>query len=178
MASTLELIKNILDEEMEMPEGRVWAYNANVNIPKDGKLFIILSYISRTPWTNNIKYEATSTGMQSHQSINLVEHILISLISQNTDARERAYEAILAMNSYFSQDLQGKNKIHISTIGEIIDRSFLEASSRLNRFDTEIKVFRSFDKIKDVDYYDKFNVEVWAGDSPISKQFIQIEGDN
>jgi len=177
MVSTLEIIKNILDNELEMPENRIWAYNANMNIPKDGQLFIVLSYISRTPIANNIKYKPTSSGMQSHQSINLNEHILISLISQNTDARERAYEIGLAMNSYFSQKQQNKYKIHISTQNDIVDRSFLEASSRLNRFDVEINVFRAFDKIKDVDYYDKFNIDVWAGDSPITKRTIKIKGE-
>lgn len=157
MASSLDIIKQILDTEMQMPEGRVWAYNADIDLPKDKNLFIILFMTSRNPISNNSKFVSTSTGMNEVQSMNVVEDIIISLVSQNTEARDRAYEVHLAMNSYFSQKLQAKNKIHISTIGDVYDASFLEATSRLNRFDCRIRVFKAYDKIKALnDYYDKF----------------------
>lgn len=154
--STLDYIKQILDKEMDMSSGRVWAYNGNQDIPKDKNLFIILSYRQKTPYSNNTKYVDTEDGMNEVQSINMAEDILISLISQNTEARDRAHEVNMALNSFYSQQIQEFNHFHISTINNIEDNSFIEATSNLNRFDVECRVLRGYEKIKPVDYYDKF----------------------
>lgn len=159
---TLNILKQIIDNQMQMPEGRVWAYNNDVDLPKDPNLFIILFMTSQKPYANNIKYVPTSEGMNEVQTINLVQDVIISLVSKNTSARDRAYEIPLALNSTYSHNLQVKNKMHISTLGDIYDASFLESTTRLNRFDCKIRVFRAFDKINNVDYYDKFNFEIWT----------------
>lgn len=154
--TTLEILKNIIDEEMNMPIGRVFAYNASQDLPKDKELFIVLSYMSRTPYSNSSKYIYEAEGLKENQSISLKEDIIISLISNNIDARERCYEVEMALRSQFSLQLQQKHHIHISQIGMAYDASFLEATARLNRFDVRCTVFRSYTKIKDVDFYDKF----------------------
>ena len=92
----------------------------------------------------------------------MVEDVIIALISRDTSARDRVQEVFLALNSYFAKDLQSKNKLHISWIGEAYDKSFLEATSMLNRFDIRIRVFRSYEKINNIDYYDKFSFETWV----------------
>ena len=43
---------------------------------------------------------------------NTAEDVLISLLSRNTDARDRAFEIPMALKSAFSQYIQEKNKIH------------------------------------------------------------------
>lgn len=159
---TLGIIKQILDKQMEMPPNRVWAYNSDMDLPKDPNLFIVLYYGERTPISNNSKYVETEDGLNEVQTMNVAEDIVIACISQNKEARERAHEVHLAMNSTFSRQLQAKNKIHISTIGSVYDSSFLEATSRLNRFDCRIRVFRAYEKINTVDYYDKFSLQSWV----------------
>lgn len=162
MTSPLDIIKQIICTEMQIPKTRVWAYNSNVDLPKDNKLFIILHYGARTPISNTVKYVETADGVEEHQSMNVCEEIFISLLSQNTEARERAYEVQMAFNSTFSRNLQMKEHVHIAILGDVMDASFLEATSRINRFDIKTKVFRSYSKIKSVDYYDKYNFETWT----------------
>lgn len=155
--SSLDIIKQILDKEMQMPTGRVFAYNSNVDLPQDRNLFIVLHYTAKTPYSNNIRYENTKDGkLVEHQTSNFVEDILISLMSVNQDARDRAHEVLMALRSNYAQVLQEQNRVHITTQGDIIDKSFLEATSRLNRFDVRAKIYVSYDKITNVDYYDKF----------------------
>lgn len=154
--SSLDIIKQILDREMDMPQGRVFAYNSNVDLPQDRNLFIVLHYTAKTPYSNNIRYENTSEGLIEHQYSNFVEDVLISLMSVNQDARDRAHEVLMAFRSNYAQVLQEQNKVHITTQGDIIDKSFLEATSRLNRFDVRAKIYVSYDKVTNVDYYDKF----------------------
>mgnify|MGYP006945366417 CR=1 FL=1 len=155
--SSLDIIKQILDKEMQMPQGRVFAYNSSVDLPQDRNLFIVLHYTAKTPYSNNVRYENTKDGkLVEHQMSNFVEDILISLMSVNQDARDRAHEVLMALRSNYAQVLQEQNKVHITTQGDIIDKSFLEATSRLNRFDVRAKIYVSYDKITNVDYYDKF----------------------
>lgn len=154
--STLELIKTILDNEMEMPEGRVFAYNAAQDLPKDKNLFIVLSYTEKQTTSNNIKYVATDTGVNAVQSVNTIEEVLISLLSVNNEARDRTQEVFMAVNSDFARQLQEKEHFHIQTTGSAYDASFLEATNRINRFDIKLNVFRGYDKIKSVEYFDKF----------------------
>lgn len=162
MNSTLDVIKQIIDEQMNMPVGRVFAYNSNVNLPEDSDLFIPLYYAERKPIANNSKMVTTEQGVEEHQSINMVEDVIIALISRDTSARDRVQEVFLALNSYYSRNLQAVNKLHISWIGEAYDKSFLEATSMLNRFDIRIRVFRSYEKINNIDYYDTFSFETWV----------------
>ena len=156
MANSLEIIKNILVNEMNLPKTRVWAYNADMDLPKDNKLFVILHYGERRPISNNVKYVSTDEGLEEHQSMNVVDDVIISLLSRGTDARERAHEVHMAFRSTYSQQRQAKEHVHISILGDVYDASFLEATSRINRFDCRVRVFNSFDKIKTIDYYDKF----------------------
>lgn len=154
--STLDLIKNILDRRMRMPAGRVWAYNGTQDLPQDNDLFIILSFMDTTPYSNVKRYKETQTGLQEVQTINAAEDVLISLISRSTQARDRRYDVSKALKSDYSQYIQEKYKFHISTINSIVDRSFLESTARLYRFDVTCRVIRTYETIDDVDFYDKF----------------------
>ncbi|MBO5927381.1 MAG: hypothetical protein J6Q32_00825 [Clostridia bacterium] len=154
--STLDIIKTIIDKQMNMPTDRVWAYNGTQNLPQDTGLFIVLSFMNRDPYANVSRYEPTQNGYIEKQSVNVAEDVLISLISVNTDARDRVFEVPMALKSAFSQYIQEKNHVHISTIGQVMDSSFMEATSRLNRFDVTCRVIRTYEQIIDIDYYDKF----------------------
>lgn len=162
MAGVLDILKQIICEEMDLPVDRVWAYNSDVDLPTDTGLFIVLHYGTRNPISNTIKYVETANGVEEHQAINICNEVFISVMSQNTEARERVHEVQLALNSTFSRNLQMKEHVHIAILGDVTDASFLEATSRINRFDVKTKVFTSYSKIKSVDYYDKYNFETWT----------------
>lgn len=154
--SSLDVIKQIIVNEMDIDKSRIWAYNSNIDLPQDSNLFIVLHYGERSPISNTIRYKTTKDGLNEVQSMNVAENVIVSVMSKNNDARDRAPEVVMAMNSTFARDKQAKNKMHISILGDVLDNSFLEATSRINRFDIRLRVFVSFDKIKAVDYYDKF----------------------
>lgn len=156
MTSTLDYIKQILDKEMNLPIGRCFAYNGAEDLPKDNDLFIVLYFGNRSPYANNIRYKNEVEGLKSIQSYNVAEDIEIALISRNTTARDRVHEVYMALNSIFSQYIQEKYHFHISTTGDVLENSFLEATSRLHRFDVTCRVIRTYEKENNIDYYDKF----------------------
>lgn len=158
MSDTLNLLKQLIDTQLNMPKGRVWSANSDNTLPKDKKLFIVLKIDEVKPYANNLKYEYTTEGVNEILTTSVAEDITIALLSRNTEARDRAYEILQALNSTLSQQLQEKNKMHISRLGNIYDASFLEATAFLNRYDVRIRVIRSYEKVNPVDYYDKFSI--------------------
>lgn len=158
MSDTLNLLKQLIDTQLKMSEGRVWAANSDNPLPKDKKLFIVLKIDEVKPYANNLKYEYTADGVNEILTTSVAEDITIALLSRNTEARGRAYEILQALSSTLSQQLQEKNKMHISRLGNIYDASFLEATAFLNRYDIRIRVIRSYQNINPVDYYDKFAI--------------------
>lgn len=155
--NTLDILKQIICEEMELPDDRVLTNNSS-DVPTDSGLFIKLYYGMLNPISNNVKYVETVDGVEEHQSMNVCEEVFISVMSQNTEACERVHEVQMAFNSTFSRNLQAKEHIYISILGDVSNAS--EATS--HRFDVKTKVFRSYSKIKSVDYYDKYQFETWT----------------
>ena len=139
-----------------MPPGRVWADNGTQDLPQDRDLFIILSFMDTTPYSNTKHYKETQNGLQEVLTINAAEDIMISLMSASTQARDRRNNVSQALNSDYSQYIQEKYGFHISTIHTVRDSSFLESTARLFRYDVIIRVLRTYEEVDDVDYYDKF----------------------
>ena len=109
MSDTLNLLKQLIDTQLKMPKGRVWAANSDNSLPKDKKLFIVLKIDEVKPYANNLKYEYTVDGVNEILTTSVAEDITIALLSRNTEARDRAYEILQALSSTLSQQLQEKN---------------------------------------------------------------------
>lgn len=161
MAEPISIIRNIIIKEMDLKPDRIWIYNADAPLPKDSGLFCILSLNAQNPFSNNVKYEDSleDDTLNEVQTMNVQADITVSLLSKDDSARSRAYEVQMALGSTYSQQMQEKNKMHISRIGNVIDASFLEATSRLNRFDVDCVALYAYKKVKPVDYYDKFPID-------------------
>lgn len=173
---TLDILGQIISNQMNISIDRIFAQNQTQDLPKDEGLFVVIGYMARTPYANKTKYDIVNNQYTEKQSLNMAEDILISLVSRNNDARDRAYEVSMALKSTYSQYLQEKNHLHISTIHEILDSSFLEASARLNRYDIRCRVIRGYYKQHSVSYYDKFYFEAWVKENnDIKKESFNIE---
>ncbi len=153
---TLNIIKDILDKQLQMPKGRVFAYNSEIDLPKDGDLFIVLYNAENEVFANNNQIKNSENGLIENQSLNQAETIIVSLCSKGRKATQYAPYALMAMRSTYAEQLMEKYHCHISSTTNIRDMSFLEATAMLTRKDFEIKIFRAYDTINDIDYYDKF----------------------
>lgn len=161
MTEPISVIRNIVMTEMGLNPERIWIYNADAPLPKDSGLLCILSLNAQNPYSNNVKYEGDieNDTLTEVQEMNIQADITISLLSKDESARTRAYEVQMALGSTYSQQMQEKNKMHISRIGKVVDASFLEATSRLNRFDIDCIALYGYKKVKPIDYYDKFPID-------------------
>lgn len=149
----VKIIADIISHELDLPAERIFIYNDGRELPKDDNLYIVLSVMSRPPFGVKSSYRESNNGLVEVQTLNVKETIIASAVSKNTDARTRAYEVQMAVNSVFSEQLQELYGCHISMIAPVRDMSFLENTARLNRFDTEITVLCAYEKVQDIDYF-------------------------
>lgn len=154
----VKVIADIISHEMDLPNDRIFIYNDGRELPKDDGLYIVLSVMSRPPFGVKSSYKETEDGLVEVQTLNVKETIIASAVSKNTDARTRAYEVQMAINSVFSEQKQEEYGCHISMIAPVRDMSFLENTARLNRFDTEITLLAAYEKVKDIDYFNTIQV--------------------
>lgn len=155
----VKIIADIISHEMNLPPERIFIYNDGRTLPKDNDLYIVL-YVNRTPpYGSKTEYVETEAGLVEVQTLNFQQTIMASAVSKSTEARQRAYEVQMAVNSTYAQQMQEKYGCHISRIAPVQDLSFLETTSRLNRFDTTIIVLSAIEKRQVVDYYDQFPYE-------------------
>ena len=150
----IKAIADILCNQMNLTPERIFILNDSRTIPNDDKLYVTIDLIMNAPFSADVKYTEDLQGYQEVQSLAIKQTIVVSLISRNSDARTRAYEVQMAMNSTYSQQSQEKYGYHIASISPIHNRSFLEESARLNRFDTELSIITAVQKKQVVDYYD------------------------
>lgn len=157
----IKALADIICNQMNISSSRVFILNDNRQIPNDSELYVTLDIIMQAPFSSDVKYKETTLNneqvYQEIQSMSIKQTIVVSLVSKNSDARKRAYEVQMAMNSTYSEQSQESNGFHISSISPIHNRSFVEATARLNRFDTEVTVITGIEKKQNVNYYDTFN---------------------
>ena len=152
----IKVIADILCHKLNLPASRVFLFNSTNELPKDDGLYIALQQTEFPPFGVKSEYKTINGEYKEVQSYMTKSMITISLVSKNTDARLRRYDVNLALNSVYSQQMQEKYGFHIAKCSPVANRSFLEASSRLFRFDTEVTVITGYTSSDTIDYYDQF----------------------
>lgn len=150
----IKAIADIICHEMQINPDRVYLFNDVRKLPTDKDLFVVLDEQDFAPHGASLDYKEIKGVFTEIQTLNVKKKITISLISKNTDARTRQYEPQMAMNSTYAQQVQEQYGFHVSTTSAVVNRSFLEETARLNRFDTEVMLTTAFEKKQAVDYYD------------------------
>lgn len=149
----IKAIADIITHEMNIAPERVFLFNDLRKLPTDAGLFVVLDEQDFAPHGAELKYKEVNSDLIEVTTLNVRKKITISLISKNTDARTRQYEPQMALNSTYAQQKQEEYGFHVSTTSAVQNRSFVEETARLSRFDTEVMVTTAFEKTQAVDYY-------------------------
>jgi len=149
----IKIIADILSHELNLNDDRIFIYNDGRPLPKDNGLYISLCINEIIPFANNNKTGDINETFSEKQSLNYRQKIIASVISKDNTARIAAYNAVMALNSTYSQQIQEQYACHIAKIAHVTDASFLEETSRLNRFDVAINVISWAEMTKEIDYY-------------------------
>lgn len=153
----IKAIADILVNQLNIESSRIFLMNSLRELPKDDNVFIVLQEVTFPPFGLKKEYKTINGTYTEIQSYMTKQIVTISILSKNTDARLRKYDVNLALNSTYSQQIQEMYGFHISSVNPVANRSFLEETSRLYRYDTEATVITAYSKQSAVDYYEVFD---------------------
>ena len=117
VGDALDILCDIIQTEMGLPEGRVYPWNGKSFQPHDSGLYIPISFMPLKVYANNRKQNPVM-----YQGIVYSQHVLVKgiadihLKSRSSDARDRKEELIMSLASSYSQSQQQLNAFKIFSI--------------------------------------------------------------
>lgn len=141
--TTMDLIRMILINQMNMQQDRVNIYDNKWVVPDIEDMFITVEYRSAKTLGNNTIFcnNATANAPTEVQVINTLEKIVVGVFSRNDEAQLRKEEVLMAIHSSFSQLFQESYGFKIAKAADIEDLSILEGAAMLKRYDIELSVY-------------------------------------
>jgi hypothetical protein len=152
------IVRDIIKTQLGLSDEDIWLENQGLRIPETSGLFIVLSQVNSTSFSNNTKYieNETQDGIVETQSMNTQEEIAIDVFSKNREANIRKEEIRLALNSYYSDQQQEIFQFKIANINNpFLNISAVEGEGMLNRFRLTVTVLSWYSRSAPVDFYDK-----------------------
>lgn len=155
-----EYIVDIIRTEMDIPQQNIWIQSQNRKIPPQSKeLYCVVGVTNFKPISSKSRF--LSESLEEEQTMYGRCDVQVDLMSRSNEARIRRSELLLALSSYYSKNVQDSNCFRIFELPTMfINTSGLQGGSDINRFTLIIPTMISETKIRSVEYYDKFKIEV------------------
>lgn len=181
-----EYIVDIIRKEMNLSQQNIWIHSQNRKIPPQSQeLYVTVGCVDFLPISSKSTFkfvDATETVDAYGNEIQTVygrASVQIDILSRSLEARIRRAELLMALNSYYSKEIQEKHQFRIFELpSRFINTSSLEGGSEINRFSLIIRAMISQDKEKPTSYYDTFNAGLKVeeqGVETIGLNDLQIE---
>lgn len=152
----IALIAALLRDELGMPEDppRVFIYNQNFNLPKATWMFLVVGLLDVDPFGAGQGYAIGADGetLVERSIVSNSWMVTVDALSVSVEARVRLPEITMALTGDASERLMERANLRIFRPSRFVDLSGLEASRRLNRFQTQFAVFSGSGRTKPVPY--------------------------
>lgn len=157
-----EYIVDIIRKEMNLNQQNIWIHSQNRKIPPQSQeLYVTVGCVDFLPISSKSRFDAENNN--EIQTVYGRASVQIDILSRSREARVRRAELLMALNSYYSKEVQDKHQFRIFELpARFINTSSLEGGSEINRFSLIIRAMISEDKVKETDYYDTFNAKILA----------------
>jgi hypothetical protein len=156
----LGLVCDIIQNQMDLDDGRVYLWDQKIFEPTDSGLFVAVGVLKAKPFANNISPDAGGSGISGVGSVNVMATLTIDAISRSYEAVRRKEEILLALGSLYSQAQQQANSFSIGRLpaaGQFINLSSVDGAAIPYRFQIEVNVQYFVTNLKAVPYFDDFN---------------------
>lgn len=161
MAEPIKDICNILQTQLDLTNGQIWIYNQKRDISNDFGIYYVVQYNGQRIIGNIRKEIATNEGLMEYQSVHNLAQYNIEIFSRGNDVREAKDQAIMALNSTYSQQVQEAHGFQIARNSfQVTNTSEVEGTAELNRFSISFNVTYMNETTKSIAYYDTFSKEV------------------
>lgn len=167
----LKTVCDIIKTGLSLQEDQIWIYNQKVNIPTDGRIYVVVSFDDEEVFAANLHPKEKETGLDTDTGINVKTNISINTFSAGTECIKRKYEIIGAMRSVYSLQKQEKLNMQIAKNPRVcMDASFATPTERLYSYHYEYSIMHVEKVSHEVDYYNDFSRADMS-----NKQNIKIE---
>lgn len=155
-------IVDILRNEMGLDQQHIWIQNQNRKIPPESdNLYCIVGCVNMRPISSKSRFRTINGEEVEVQEVYGRADVQIDLLSRSNEARERRAEVLMALNSFYSKNLQDGVHFRIFELpSSFINTSDLQGGSDINRFTIRIPTMVTESKVKSADYYDSFQANI------------------
>lgn len=155
-----EYIVDIIRKEMGLNQQNIWIHSQNRKIPPQSmELYVTVGCVDFLPISSKSRYNPDDDT--EIQTIYGRASVQIDILSRSIEARQRRGEILMALNSFYSKNVQDAHQFRIFWLpARFINTSSLEGGSEINRFSLIIRAMISEDKVKSTPFYDTFNATI------------------
>lgn len=155
-----EYIVDIIRTELGLSQQNIWIHSQNRKIPPQSmELYVTVGCVDFLPISSKSRYD--SSNDKEVQTVYGRASVQIDILSRSLEARQRRAELLMALNSFYSKEIQDRYQFRIFELpSRFMNTSSLEGGSEINRFTLVIRAMISEDKVKGADYYDTFNATI------------------
>ena len=155
-----EYIVDIIRTELGLSQQNIWIHSQNRKIPPQSmELYVTVGCVDFLPISSKSRYD--SYNDKEVQTVYGRASVQIDILSRSLEARQRRAELLMALNSFYSKEIQDRYQFRIFELpSRFMNTSSLEGGSEINRFTLVIRAMISEDKVKGADYYDTFNAAI------------------
>lgn len=167
-----KILVDIIKHELNLPDNygkmstgdiipSVIIYSQNIKLFNTDKLQVTVKTVSQRVWSNRNETKEVKGVYSEIQDINESRMMQIDVYSKNNDARDRFWEVQAALNSVYAQQQMDLYNFKLSNMTTATNISGIDGSADINRFSITFTALTHQQKIKNIDYYDKFKGEYY-----------------
>ena len=154
----LTIVSDILAHEMDMA-GRVFLYNQKFMQPTDADPYIVVSVQHSRQLGSTTRCSLVNGVYCSIANVPSAAVLGVDIMSRSLGALDRKDEIPLALNSIYSQQQQSRCGFKLGKTAPLQNLSDLDGNSMLYHFHADVDALYGKTFIKQVDYFDGYQIE-------------------
>lgn len=159
VGTPLLLFCEIIQNQMNLPPGRVYLWDQKIFQPTDSGLYVAVKVLTCKPFGNTNTYDGSGSNSNGKQSVNMYAQLELDVISRDYEARDRKEEVLMALRSNYSQTQQLANSFYVGKIppgSQFINLSEPDGAAIPYRFNISVAIQYFVSKTVPVPYYTEF----------------------
>ena len=171
-----QYVVDILRKELNLDQQHIWIQSQNKKIPPNSNdLYIVVGVVDFLPISSKSYFkQIEGSGETAHIERQILygrANVQIDIFSRSNEARMRRGEILMALNSFYSKEVQDSHHFRIFELpSTFLNLSGLAGGSDINRFTMRFYAMIAETKEKTSEYYDTFNEHIHVED----EQGVQI----
>lgn len=180
-----QYVVDIIRSEMGLDQQHIWIQSQNRKIPPNSNdLYVVVGVVDFLPISSKSYFRqiegSGETAEIERQILYGRANVQVDIFSRSNEARLRRGEILMALNSFYSKNVQDSKQFRIFELpSTFLNLSGLAGGSDINRFTMRFYAMIAETKEKASDYYDTFNEElhVEEGSDEVVMELENLQND-